>query len=548
MARWLEPSVQTKTSFEEAGLMRYGVLENMAPLGAMPKPKKPGGENSSTVRKIILRPSGGGLANTAPEANPPRPKSPPGSPPATVPPLPPPRKSLPPKDKEPENDEYDPKGWPRRRRSKRVSLPAKKMRQTPDEDPKRSAAMAKTPTPKAASPKKRQAPLEPEEREFADKVVESAVDEALKHYRYPTAWALRTLYDEKCDDEDFVAMVEDVFRQTADAETRDDFARLVEQKKREGKKGSRGHDYFVAPSNSSRLTPHKARPAPYASLLREAEGAEDQAAGDGRAVKRARTSQAATPRKTGAAAVHVRTPRSSRSNRHARRDSSISSSLSSAMSLSSPEGSPSLRGAACREASGAGHGDAPKSQPITTRGKTLASSRPAVSNTSESNTPTHHRPRHASAAVDDATSMPGRLAASELFANLPAKPAKHGTTKASPMLDEDEDSFWDKRRDARKATGAYSAQESSLRTGQEERVATPPRTTRRTRQLVAAPISTRATRSASKRPIADVERATSPAAFSWQGDGSPAVGSRAATPLVLRPTKKQRTGLRVKTS
>ncbi|KAM4054729.1 PHD-finger domain-containing protein [Hirsutella rhossiliensis] len=545
MARWLEPSVQTKTSFEEAGLMRYGVLENMAPLGTMPKPKKPGGENGSTVRKIILRPSGAGLANAAREAkagsnHPPPPKSPPRSPPPLVQPLPPRRKSLPPKDREPEDDEYDPKGGARRRRSKRVSLPAKKMRQTPDGDPKDSVVMAKAPTPKATSPKKRHAPLEPEEREFADKVVEAAVDEALKHYRYPTAWAMRTLYDEKCDDADFVAMVEDVFRQTADAETRNEFSRLVEQKKREGKKDDQGCYYFVPPTTNNRFTPHKPKPAPYASLLREAEG-EEQTAGDRRAAKRARTSHAATPRKTassGAVVVNVRTPRSSRSNKHARRDSgsSISSSLSSAMSLSSPEGSaaslsPSLRGAAAGEASGAQahrHADAPKSQPITTRGRS--------------------RPRHASTAADDATSMPGRLAATELFPNLPAKTAKHGTAKAPPMLDDDEDPFWDRRRDARKVTGAYSAQESSVRTGQEERVATPPRTTRRTRQLLAAPVSTRATRSASKRPIADVERTTSPAAFSWQGDGSPAVGSRAATPPMLRPAKKQRTGLRVKTS
>lgn len=61
MQRWLEPSVQSKASFEEAGLMRYGVLETMAPLGTLPKPKKTGGESGpghQPVRKIILRPSG----------------------------------------------------------------------------------------------------------------------------------------------------------------------------------------------------------------------------------------------------------------------------------------------------------------------------------------------------------------------------------------------------------------------------------------------------------------------------------------------------------
>ncbi|KAI6391118.1 hypothetical protein MCOR23_009140 [Pyricularia oryzae] len=38
MERWLEPQVQSKASFQEAGLIRQGVLENMAPLGTLPKP------------------------------------------------------------------------------------------------------------------------------------------------------------------------------------------------------------------------------------------------------------------------------------------------------------------------------------------------------------------------------------------------------------------------------------------------------------------------------------------------------------------------------
>lgn len=67
MQRWLEPSVQAKPSFEEAGLVRFGVLEGMAPLGALPKPKKmeavngsgsgaaSGGASNGGVRKITLK-------------------------------------------------------------------------------------------------------------------------------------------------------------------------------------------------------------------------------------------------------------------------------------------------------------------------------------------------------------------------------------------------------------------------------------------------------------------------------------------------------------
>lgn len=67
MQRWLEPSVQTKTSFEEAGLVRFGVLEGMAPLGALPKAKKPDSGNGGTasgsatgVRRVILKTSSAG--------------------------------------------------------------------------------------------------------------------------------------------------------------------------------------------------------------------------------------------------------------------------------------------------------------------------------------------------------------------------------------------------------------------------------------------------------------------------------------------------------
>src|SRR6478736_5345696 len=52
MQRWLEPTVQSKASFEDDGLVRYGVVENMAPLGSLPKPKKTGPETNSGVKRI----------------------------------------------------------------------------------------------------------------------------------------------------------------------------------------------------------------------------------------------------------------------------------------------------------------------------------------------------------------------------------------------------------------------------------------------------------------------------------------------------------------
>ncbi|PNP47636.1 hypothetical protein TGAMA5MH_01459 [Trichoderma gamsii] len=613
MQRWLEPSVQSKASFEEAGLMRYGVLETMAPLGTLPKPKKTGGEagpGHQPVRKIILRPSGSSHAanhqddqaahRAKPRASsPPAPSTPP--PPASAPSH---RRGQAAKDAE--DEEYDPKGAARRRPSRRVSLPAKQARQNASA----SASEAKNvttvvisppkPKPVATTPK-RVHRREPDDAEFADKVVEAAVDEALMHYRYPTAWALRSLYDERSGDSEFVAMIEDVFKQRADAETMDEFARLIEVKKREGKKDDQGCYYFVPPSTNSRFTPHKPKAAPYARLLLHHA---DDDSGEVRAAKRSKTSHANdTPRSkkmANGSKAHgdsVRTP----SRRRNRRDSGSSeSSLSSAMSLSSPEASvhslsPSLQLTAAKAAKsnksahdqsasggrGSGGGatvadtviaaasttgdrsqsshDAPKSRPITSaRRKSLASDKQPVSNSSEPTSPTHPSRTHASAT--DA-SMPGRVSGSELLLskstgnNSKSACLKDGGLAAKAQMPaDDDDLFWTRRRDAQKATNAYIARESSIRNGDdEEREVTPARKTRRSRQSLVAPVSTRATRSASKRPSSnnvgdDVDIAvSSPLAFSFN-EGSSTVGSRAVTPTALRPTKKPRTGLRIKLS
>ncbi|KAL6698732.1 hypothetical protein J3F84DRAFT_233181 [Trichoderma pleuroticola] len=642
MQRWLEPSVQSKASFEEAGLMRYGVLETMAPLGTLPKPKKTGdaGPGHQSVRKIILRPSGTSshAANHHDDqAAPPRTR--PRAPSSPAPSTPPPPASAPSHRrlqaaKDAEDEEYDPKGASRRRPSRRVSMPAKPPRQhaNPGEGktttttvvittPKAKLAAAAAAAAAATATPKKEPRREPEDRDFADKVVEAAVDEALMHYRYPTAWALRSLYDERCGDSEFVAMVEDVFKQTADADTMDEFARLIEVKKREGKKDDQGCYYFVPPSTNSRFTPHKPKPAPYARLLIHHAAAaaaddDDDEKGEMRAAKRSKTSHAGETSRSKKMAHgikshgdSIRTP----SRRRHRRDSGSSeSSLSSAMSLSSPEASvhslsPSLQhgpgkagkaGRAAKAAqaraaasgggdAGSGGGgatvadtviaaasttgdrsqsshDAPKSRPITsTRRKSLASDKQPVSNSSEPNSPTLPSRTHTSAT--DA-SMPGRVTGSELLLSNPPSKAAAGNAKSvchkdgasavgAPMPADDDDLFWTRRRDAQKVTNGYTARESSVRNGDEDERdgVTPAKRTRRTRNSLAAPISTRSTRSASKRPSSnsntnndDVDVAvSSPVAFSFN-EGSSTVGSRAVTPTALRPTKKPRTGLRIK--
>ncbi|CVK92743.1 hypothetical protein FPRO06_02668 [Fusarium proliferatum] len=719
MQRWLEPTVQSKASFEDDGLVRYGVVENMAPLGSLPKPKKTGPETNSGVKRIILRPSGGGAAKNVAQMGSSDPvvdvvdvdgdadvdaeadvaitaraadSSPP---PVALPPTPPRRVSIVLKDAaaaaDDENDEdYDP-SRPKRRQSGRTSLGRRsrrssagrrssivtkptakeakeaKERRESEREPKKTAKSAE----RAKSFKELEEdeelevagaitaeatihaaePVEPEDKEFTDKVIEAAVDEALKHYRYPTAWALRTLYDEKSSDPRFVAMIEEVFTQTADEATMQRFSREMQKKKREGKKDNQGCYYFIPPTTNSRFTPHKPKAAPYGKLLHhnqveevvevvevetedesevhildteEAEQVKNAHRHPARATKRAKTSHSRAHSSSHHSNTHPHTQTHAHAHAHShstrntprkmsssnlpqtpsrkrnRRDSASSdSSLSSALSLSSPEaimGSPSPvrrtgTGTSRPGPAGPDSSDAPKSRPITTRRKSLASkggaSRKAKPKTTKPaatkqpspsaltlSTPDITKgiklkptdaPASATISVSADASMPGRVSAGQIFPNLPTKskiaknkgsssaltPAPFSADDAGP---DNDDSFWDRRRDAQKFANSVTATESSIRGGDEDEdpFTTPAKSTRKTRQSIAAAGSasagtTRSTRSASKRPHDEIDSAVSPVAWSFQREDSSVGGSRAATPT-LRPPKKPRTGLRIKSS
>lgn len=637
MDRWLEPSVQNKTSYEQAGLVKYGVLENMAPLGAMPKAKKSGADNKenghgSTVRRIILRQSikgtpgdpapapktpvtgdGAGVAAgaaSAPAAPAPAPTSPPAQ--QASPPRHQTRKTLGTRDVD-DDEDYAPESSARRRPMGRPSLPPQRGR--PPSSVRRSSIVSVKTTPaksRHASPPPRQ----PHGPKAVDKVVEAAVDEALAHHRYPTAWALRRLYDERAGDSSFVSMIEDVFSQTADARTIKEFTKLVEKSKRQGRKDNTGREYFLPPADDGRVTPHQPKAAPYTRLILRSTHS-DKHEGETRATKKIKLTHRAhdgTPRKAthsaskgsdGASAAKTRTP-SSR-NRPRRGSGSSDSSLSSVENLSPPElpegsdlvmdggpASPSLRRAskakARAKAKAGATGPQPPSQtdtgPITTRRKSLGSTkqqqqhRAGGSRTSESSSPittrppvlqSRHRRGRASFAGDEA-SMPGRLASSArdgfftedktapsattststAAAKVGGAPGDASSTATSktqtPANAEDP---WERRREAQRTTNGYAAVESAIRHGESAgRETTPMRSTRRTRKSGLLSVGTRATRSASKRANDEGDRFASPGAFSTsaQGEGSSVVGSRAVTPTALRPAKKQKTGLRVKSS
>lgn len=291
---WLEPQVQQKPSYQEAGLMRHGVVENMAPLGTLPKvgvfkkaaPLPPTPETAAKaptpIRRIVLK-------KRPEQSTPLKPAPVPVTPVAQT-------EDDTEEQEESENDESDsgddqdeeptPVAPPPRRRSTTTHDADEEFRPTKaaslagtakSANTRRSVSRATPGRPGSiaqSSPSIQQTSASSvsgnfeKRKEATDRVVEHAVDEALKHCRYPTAWALRTLYDENSGNSEFLSMFEDIFTQTADNDTVDRFSRLLHQKKKEGKKDNSACYYFVPPTTSSRPTPRKAKPAPYGNLIK----------------------------------------------------------------------------------------------------------------------------------------------------------------------------------------------------------------------------------------------------------------------------------------
>jgi hypothetical protein len=159
--------------------------------------------------------------------------------------------------------------------------------------------------------------------------------------------------------------------------------------------------------------------------------------------------------------------------------------------------------------------------------------------------------------------MPGRLEIPSIASLPPPKSSSKSGSKdalSKALMPEDEDAIWERRRAARRVTNGYTARESSVRgrgrgrddDDEEDLNTTPARKARKTRNSMAPAVATRAaTRSSSRRPGAadDGESVVSSVMESpRQIETSSAVASRAVTPTSLRPPKKQKTGLRVKSS
>ncbi|GAP86429.1 putative phd-finger domain-containing protein [Rosellinia necatrix] len=389
MQRWLEPPVQNKPSFQEAGLVRGGVVENMAPLGTMPRAamlkktplcaESPPPVPASTVKRIVLKkPFSPVFANAAAAAAA-TVATTPGA--AAVTPdvtrmslsrtgsagtvedvmgdasLSPTSRghlTLPiPVVDDMDDDDYVPKkskarrslqnashtkpsftpvnlSHPRRqshRHKSARSSPIPPPVPEPELEPELVVDPTPDPTPAPTSPPSpslahsealspRQLAREPDDKEQADKIVEIAVEEALRHNRYPTAWALRLLYDENSHKPKFVSMIEDVYYQRATPKTMRKFHRLISEKKKEGKKENRGCYYFVPPTSGDGPSPRKPVPAPYEHLIRmdfasliRASASDTEADADSHISKKRKTesvTERATPARQADARVEAR--------------------------------------------------------------------------------------------------------------------------------------------------------------------------------------------------------------------------------------------------
>ncbi|KAI1417632.1 hypothetical protein F5Y13DRAFT_60593 [Hypoxylon sp. FL1857] len=599
MQRWLEPPVQNKASFQEAGLMRGGVVENMAPLGTLPKAamhkKLPlNGEALPTppvkTRIVLKKPY---VAATPRESVPRIREQTPDEVEAEVDaaplsPLSQPLLPIPIMD-DGEDGDYVPKKSKLRTSSHRITPnntrrhSARRRSARPSPSPINSSPV-QNPTITPSSPPRFHPPpstlnRDPD-KELADKVVEAAVDEALRHYRYPTAWALRLLYDENSSDPQFVSMIEDIYHQRADSDTLREFNRLISDKKKDGKKENKGCYYFVPPSTGSRFTPHKPKPAPYGDLVKMDLSIFHDDIAKAHVSKKIKLDEDAMADESGPSRANgvsshkgltgTKSPRKSPKGRKTR-----SGSVSSSSSLSSvPDDVPDdyeeymdlvdddlgVARPIAAEENGPNNAQIPagSTQPISGHNKKPAAKK--KNGASPKHPPSTHTPLPHPPSRD--SSMPAAVVANGT--STPQHHNKHQQTNTLKFTSrfgdlDDSDQLVQKKLSKKYETTSATkdiSEESFIRDPLQEDDSSfelavpPPPTSEQYRSSRTPALSSRAARAA-KRHHDDLDDSISPTAMSFRAadlEPSSARNSRAATPSNLRSNKKPRGGLRVKNS
>ncbi|TAQ83815.1 hypothetical protein B7494_g7865 [Chlorociboria aeruginascens] len=235
--KWIEPPLPTpQPSFADAGLMRHSVVANMAPLGTRPSLKiikaaaKPesldGGRRSAVTRRAAAASSSTTptprelVVTPEPVPSPVRPGSAPAKGDSEDQPKTPPQQTSP------------RKSVSRSGNSGQIGQGVFQIQHSPIID-----------TPRSERPLDADGEMEVD-MEQTDKVVEAAVQEALDNRRWPTAYALRTWYDENRDNIRAVRLIEAIYDQRATSAQQKEFIAAIKTKKREGKEGKTGEYYF----------------------------------------------------------------------------------------------------------------------------------------------------------------------------------------------------------------------------------------------------------------------------------------------------------------
>lgn len=538
MQRWLEPSVQVKASFEEVGFARHGVLETMAPLGTLPKAKLLAGDAATGAQKPFLKTGASKIRDDESRPSSKRSsRSPAGSPPPSKRPVKP---YVAQSAADSAEDDYEPNETTRRRRKRRATSAGTTEEGNANEDGKSSRADSEAPTEKTT----RSRAIATEGKQL---LPHAPVDETMEGYQRQTSAVLSAAYEDEngstgIDDKTTQEGGDERSATPANSEAVGEIGgRQPERRKKRGK----NEEDDEAGSNN---TPH--------AMLHHQHGDDDDGAHT-RVAKRAKTSHAGAKATTATTTTTTTNSRSSSkqpadaastnqdisdtdmatAQKLTREDSEVS--ISSAQSPNSPPSqSPSLgRGATL---AGARSQDA---QPMVAHAK-AGTNKPASTTTNSPSSTTTSLPTKQPEAHG---TMPGRLGAPELFPDAARGPEDAAKEEAapSPMQHDQDETVWSRRREAQTVTNNYTAKESSVRKGlKADRPSTPVRKTRKTRQSLGAPTSTRATRSAVKRNgDEDGDRATS-LAPSIAAEESSLSESRAVT-----PTKKPKgSGLRVKSS
>jgi hypothetical protein len=289
MQRWLEPPVQVKASYQDAGLVRQGVFENMAPLGTLPKvglfkktappPPAAAAPAQRAPVRIVIKQRKPATPSTPVSAPPPAPEEDETEADET-------------EDEEDDGkteDQDEEELFPANKENHKARATAASQRSRRSGTSLETDYQGWTPSTSGQNGRTRRSisrastgPLQQlptganevsrpfNQREFVGKVVEAAIEDALTHFRYPTAWALRTLYSEKSSQQEFLDMIEKVFCQTANADELEEFARCIQAKKKEGQKDNKAFFSFEPPSagGAALSAPQKPKRAPYGNLVK----------------------------------------------------------------------------------------------------------------------------------------------------------------------------------------------------------------------------------------------------------------------------------------